>query len=136
MQIGVIGMVFFGHKEVYLWSGWMTDDVIITFQDDDKVKKFVDALELKEGNLYIVLKPEENGFEILGADKLPGDVEEGAATNMYILFAGLMHIATEQQDLVMEAGNYAIHKELVRKKKKEVEGKGENIIAFPGQKDV
>jgi predicted glycosyltransferase len=114
----------------------MTDDVIITFQDDDKVKKFVDALELKEGNLYIVLKPEENGFEILGADKLPGDVEEGAATNMYILFAGLMHIATEQQDLVMEAGNYAIHKELVRKKKKEVEGKGENIIAFPGQKDV
>ena len=114
----------------------MTDDVIITFQDDDRVKKFVDALELKEGNLYIVLKPEENGFEILGADKLPGDVEEGAATKMYILFAGLMHIATEQQDLVMEAGNYAIHKELVKKKQKEHESKGENIIAFPGKKDV
>ena len=114
----------------------MTDDVTITFQDDDRVKKFVDALELKEGNLYIVLRPEENGFEILGADKLPGDVEEGAATKMYILFSGLMSLATEQQDLVMEAGNYAIHKELERKKKREHESKGDNIIAFPGQEDV
>jgi len=55
---------------------------------------------------------------------------------MYILFAGLMHIATEQQDLVMEAGNYAIHKELLRKKKREHESRGDNIIAFPEQEDV
>ena len=65
----------------------MTDDISITFEDDDRVKKFVDALDLKEGYLYIVLKPEDNGFEILGADKLPGDVAEGAATKMYILFS-------------------------------------------------
>lgn len=114
----------------------MTDDISITFEDDDRVKKFVDALDLKEGYLYIVLKPENNGFEILGADKLPGDVAEGAATKMYILFSGLMSLATEQQDLVMEAGNYAIHRELDRKRKKEVESKGENVIAFPRKKDV
>mgnify|MGYP003149801672 CR=1 FL=1 len=114
----------------------MTDDIIITFEDDDRVKKLVEALDLKEGYLYIVLKPEDNGFEILGADKLPNDVAEGAATKMYILFSGLMSMATEQQDLVMEAGNYAIHKELTKKRKKEIESRGENIIAFPGKKDV
>ena len=32
----------------------MTDDISITFEDDDRVKKFVDALDLKEGYLYIV----------------------------------------------------------------------------------
>ena len=114
----------------------MTDDITITFEDDDRIKKLVDSLDLKEGYLYIVLRPEDNGFEILGADKLPGDVTEGAATKMYILFSGLMSLATEQQDLVMEAGNYAIHKELERKKKREHESKGDNIIAFPGQEDV
>jgi hypothetical protein len=55
---------------------------------------------------------------------------------MYILFSGLMSMATEQQDLVMEAGNYAIHRELTKKRKKEIESRGENIIAFPGKKDV
>ena len=114
----------------------MTDDLNITFADDDKVKEFIDSLDLKDGHLYIVLRPEEDGFEILGADKLPGDISEGAATKMYILFSGLMSLATEQQDLVMEAGNYAIHKELVRKRKKEAESKGDNIVAFPGKEDV
>ena len=62
MQIGVIGMAFFGHKELYLRSGWMTDDISITFEDDDRVKKFVDALDLKEGYLYIVLRSYEHGY--------------------------------------------------------------------------
>jgi len=109
----------------------MTDDISITFEDDDRVKKFVDALDLKEGYLYIVLKPEDNGFEILGADKLPGDVAEGAATKMYILFSGLMSLATEQQDLVMEAGNYAIGEEIDRKEREKLREKGDNIVQFP-----
>ena len=37
---------------------------------------------------------------------------------MYILFSGLVVLATEQQDLVMEAGNYAIHRELDKKKER------------------
>ena len=70
MQIGVIGMVFFGHKELYLWSGLMSDDeMTITFEKDENIEGFVKALDLKDGNLYLVIKPEEDGFQIIGADK-------------------------------------------------------------------
>ena len=50
---------------------------------------------------------------------------------MYVLFAGLMHMATEQQDLVMEAGNYAIGEELDRKEKEKLRKQGDNIVKFP-----
>jgi len=132
MQIGVIGMVFFGHKELYLWSGLMSDDeMTITFEKDENIEGFVKALDLKDGNLYLVIKPEEDGFQIIGADKLPLGTGNEISTKMYILFAGLMHMATEQQDLVMEAGNYAIGEEIDRKEREKLREKGDNIVKFP-----
>jgi len=63
---------------------------------------------LKEGNMYIILKPEDQGFEIVGADLLPTKMDTFTGTQMYILFAGLMQLATTQQDLVMETGHFMI----------------------------
>ena len=88
------------------------DEMTITFEKDENIEGFVKALDLKDGNLYLVIKPEEDGFQIIGADKLPLGTGNEISTKMYILFAGLMHMATEQQDLVMEAGNYAIGEEI------------------------
>jgi hypothetical protein len=48
-----------------------------------------------------------------------------------------MHLATSNQDLVMETGNEMISQELERKRKKELEEKGENIVIFPrSKKDI
>ena len=52
--------------------------------------------------MYIILKPEDGGFEIVGADLLPSDLDTYTGTQMYILFAGLMHMATTEQLTVME----------------------------------
>ena len=48
----------------------MADDDFykIEFARNEKVDKFLKELDLKEGNMYIVLKPEDEGFEIVGAD--------------------------------------------------------------------
>jgi hypothetical protein len=110
----------------------MDDDYMnISFRKDDDVEEFLESLDLKEGNLYLVLRPEENGFQIVGADKIPTDIETGVVTNMYVLFAGLMHMATEQQELVMEAGSFAIEEELDRKERAKKKEKGANIVKFP-----
>ena len=47
----------------------------IEFARNEKVDKFLKELDLKEGNMYIVLKPEDEGFEIVGADLLPADLD-------------------------------------------------------------
>ena len=80
----------------------------IEFARNEKVDKFLKELDLKEGNMYIVLKPEDEGFEIVGADLLPADLDTYTGTQMYILFAGLMHMATTEQLTVMEKGNKMI----------------------------
>ena len=107
------------------------DEMTITFEKDENIEGFVKALDLKDGNLYLVIKPEEDGFQIIGADKLPLGTGNEISTKMYILFAGLMHMATEQQDLVMEAGNYAIGEEIDRKEREKLREKGVNIVKFP-----
>ena len=47
------------------------DEMTITFEKDENIDGFVKALDLKDGNLYLVIKPEEDGFQIIGADKFP-----------------------------------------------------------------
>ncbi len=113
------------------------DTIKITFQQSDSVDEFLKLLDLQEGNMYIILRPEDKGFEIVGADLLHKDIDVFTGTQMYILFAGLMHLATSNQDLVMETGNEMINKELERKRKRELEEKGENIVIFPrSKKDI
>ena len=133
-------MGLFGLRVLFLWSGLMDDfdDFRIKFLSDLDLDKYLDELKLKEGNLYLILKPQgENGFEIIGADKLPKDISSVIGTKMYILFAGLMHLATEQQDLVMEAGNFVISTEMDRKLKEQLKNSGDNIVIFPkGKKDI
>jgi len=107
------------------------DEMTITFEKDENIEGFVKALDLKDGNLYLVIKPEEDGFQIIGADKLPLGTGNEISTKMYILFAGLMHMATEQQELVMEAGSYAIGEEIDRKERAKLREKGDNIVKFP-----
>jgi hypothetical protein len=109
------------------------DEMTITFKKDENIEEFVKLLDLKEGNLYLVIKPEEDGFQIIGADRIPLDTDNEISTNMYVLFAGLMHMATEQQDLVMEAGNYSINEELDRKEREKLRKQGDNIVKFPGK---
>ncbi len=110
------------------------DDYKIKFERDEQVDKFLEELNLKEGNMYIILRPEDQGFEIVGADLLPSDMDTFTGTQMYILFAGLMHLATSQQDLVMETGNFMISNELEKKRRRELEEKGDNIVIFPKDK--
>ena len=113
------------------------DTIKVSFQQNDRVDEFLKLLNLQEGNMYIILKPEDKGFEIVGADLLHKDIDVYTGTQMYILFAGLMHLATSNQDLVMETGNEMISQELERKRKKELEEKGENIVVFPrSKKDI
>lgn len=110
----------------------MSDDgMTISFKKDENLEEFVKLLDLKEGNLYLIIRPEDNGFQIIGADKIPLDTDNHVSTNMYVLFAGLMHMATEQQELVMEAGNYAIGEEIDRKEREKLREKGDNIVKFP-----
>jgi len=117
----------------------MADDDFykIEFLRNEKVNKFLEELDLKEGNMYIILKPEEEGFEIVGADLLPSDLDTYTGTQMYILFAGLMQMATSEQLTVMEKGNKMIMDELERKRRKEIEERGDNVVAFkPSKKDI
>ena len=117
----------------------MADDDFykIEFARNEKVDKFLKELDLKEGNMYIILKPEDGGFEIVGADLLPSDLDTYTGTQMYILFAGLMHMATAEQLTVMEKGNKMIMDELERKRKREIEERGDNVIAFkPNKNDI
>ena len=97
----------------------MADDDFykIEFLRNEKVNKFLEELDLKEGNMYIILKPEDEGFEIVGADLLPSDLDTYTGTQMYILFAGLMQMATSEQLTVMEKGNKMIMDELERKRR-------------------
>ena len=55
----------------------MADDDFykIEFARNEKLDKFLKELDLKEGNMYIILKPEDEGFEIVGADLLPSDLD-------------------------------------------------------------
>ena len=62
------------------------DEMTITFEKDENIEGFVKALDLKDGNLYLVIKPEEDGFQIIGADKLPLGTGNEISTKMYILF--------------------------------------------------
>ena len=117
----------------------MADDDFykIEFARNEKLDKFLKELNLKEGNMYIILKPEDGGFEIVGADLLPSDLDTYTGTQMYILFAGLMHMAKTEQLTVMEKGNKMIMDELERKREREIEERGDNVIAFkPNKKDI
>ena len=117
----------------------MADDDFykIEFLRNEKVNKFLEELDLKERNMYIILKPEDEGFEIVGADLLPSDLDTYTGTQMYILFAGLMQMATSEQLTVMEKGNKMIMDELERKRRKEIEERGDNVVAFkPSKKDI
>jgi hypothetical protein len=117
----------------------MADDDFykIEFARNEKLDKFLKELDLKEGNMYIILKPEDEGFEIVGADLLPSDLDTYTGTQMYILFAGLMHMATTEQLTVMEKGNKMIMDELERKREREIEERGDNVVAFkPNKKDI
>ena len=117
----------------------MADDDFykIEFLRNEKVNKFLEELDLKEGNMYIILKPEDEGFEIVGADLLPSDLDTYTGTQMYILFAGLMQMSTSEQLTVMEKGNKMIMDELERKRRKEIEERGDNVVAFkPSKKDI
>ena len=73
----------------------------IEFARNEKVDKFLKELDLKEGNMYIVLKPEDEGFEIVGADLLPADLDTYTGTQMYLLFAALIHMSTPEHLSVM-----------------------------------
>ena len=113
------------------------DDFKVEFERNEQIDEFLKELNLKEGNMYIILKPEDQGFEIVGADLLPTKMDTFTGTQMYILFAGLMQLATTQQDLVMETGHFMISTELEKKRRKEVEKKGDNIVVFPrNKKDI
>ena len=117
----------------------MADDNFykIEFARNEKLDKFLKELNLKEGNMYIILKPEDEGFEIVGADLLPSDLDTYTGTQMYILFAGLMHMATTEQLTVMEKGNKMIMDELERKREREIDEIGDNVVAFkPNKKDI
>ena len=117
----------------------MADDDFykIEFLRNENVNKFLEELDLKEVNMYIILKPEDEGYEIVGADLLPSDLDTYTGTQMYILFAGLMHMATSEQLTVMEKGNKMIMDELERKRRKEIEERGDNVVAFkPSKKDI
>ena len=117
---------------------FFSDDFLkVEFKTSEEMEEYLRELNLKEGNLYIILKPQELGFEIIGADRLSKDIDSITGTKMYILFAGLMHLATEQQDLVMEAGNFVISTEMDRKLKEKLKNSGDNIVIFPkGKKDI
>tara|TARA_R100000664_G_scaffold33858_2_gene52393 strand:- start:710 stop:1066 length:357 start_codon:yes stop_codon:yes gene_type:complete len=117
----------------------MSDDDFykIEFAKNEKLNEFLKELNLKEGNMYIILKPEDEGFEIVGADLLPSDLDTYTGTQMYILFAGLMQMATAEQVTVMEKGNKMIMDELERKREREIEERGDNVIAFkPNKNDI
>ena len=117
----------------------MSDDDFykIEFAKNEKLNEFLKELDLKEGNMYIILKPEDEGFEIVGADLLPSDLDTYTGMQMYILFAGLMHMATAEQLTVMEKGNKMIMDELERKREREIEERGDNVIAFkPNKNDI
>jgi hypothetical protein len=48
-----------------------------------------------------------------------------------------MHMATAEQLTVMEKGNKMIMDELERKREREIEERGDNVVAFkPNKKDI
>jgi len=43
----------------------MSDDgMTISFKKDENLEEFVKLLDLKEGNLYLIIRPEEMGFKL------------------------------------------------------------------------